>query len=280
MIERNLKFEKHFQITSPDVPLIDHLKLSCPQLSKQKLKNALQSGAVWLGRNKSINRIRRAKKVLHVGDEIHVYYDENILLAKCSDAELVADEALYSLWNKPQGMFSQGTKWGDHCSIARWVEQNGFPQRPSFQVHRLDRATSGLVLVAHSKKVASQLTGMFENRKVEKRYYARVNGKFEARDIPLKIETKIDGKKSVSVVLSAQYDVDDDQSLLLVEIKTGRKHQIRRHLSELGFPIVGDRLYGNLSVDSSKSELPDLQLTACYLAFICPVTGEHKEYKL
>ncbi|MCF6193973.1 MAG: pseudouridine synthase [Kangiellaceae bacterium] len=140
---------------------IDCLSLSCPQISIKKLKLAMTYGAVWLSREKSKTvRVRRAKRKLLKGDKLSIYFDEKILFSPISPAQLISDEGEYSIWNKPSGMFSQGTKWGDHSSIARWVElfglaKNDLDLRPAFLVHRLDRATSGIILLAHSKKMAA-----------------------------------------------------------------------------------------------------------------------------
>ncbi len=54
----------------------------------------------------------------------------------------------------PYGMLSQGSKWSDHCTIARFAQQHLTPERPVFIVHRLDRAATGLILIAHSKKTS------------------------------------------------------------------------------------------------------------------------------
>ena len=66
----------------------------------------------------------------------------------------------------------------------------------------------------------------------------------------------------------------DEKTLVTVEIETGRKHQIRKHLSEFGYPIIGDRLYGSGHSDNN------LQLQSNYLQFICPSTNEMREYSL
>ena len=276
MNDSSLKFEKHLSIDKDDCFAVDWLASHCP-LSKQKLKHAMQSGACWLTRGGKTNRLRRAKRTLHKGDELHLYYDEKILFENTTPATLVADEKLFSVWDKPCGMFSQGTKWGDLSAISRWVEQVGIPQRQSFQVHRLDRATSGLILVAHQKKVAAQLAAMFEAREITKHYRARVAGQFPDDEQHRRIDSAIDGKAAVTLILESNYFKGQNQSELLVKIETGRKHQIRKHLSSLGFPIIGDRLYGNKENIDDK-DLPDLQLRSCYLAFKSPLDDNYFEY--
>ena len=72
-----------------------------------------------------------------------------------------------------------------------------------------------------------------------------------------------------------EFDASKNQSLLEARIETGRKHQIRRHLADLGYPVVGDRLYGN-----GEAGGVDLQLMAFMLAFRCPVSGEKVVYQL
>ena len=130
--------------------------------SKQKIKQAMQKGAVWLTDNKGTHRLRRHSKKLNSGTTLHFYFDSAVLNGVVDDAILVADEGDYSVWYKPRGMLSQGSKWGDHVAINRWVEKNLEPQRPAFIIHRLDRFASGLILIAHKKKVATLLADLFQ----------------------------------------------------------------------------------------------------------------------
>lgn len=242
-------------------------------LSKQKVKDAMKKGAVWLSRGKQARPLRRKNASLSLGDELHLYYNEQVLSESVSKPELIADEGDYSVWHKPYGVWSQGSKWGDHCSIGRLVEEHFDFNRQTYVVHRLDRAARGLIIVAHNKEAAAALSAMFAKRAAEKHYLAWVSGKFPHDSIT--IEKPIDKKPAKSIVTIKEYDAESDRSLLSVQILTGRKHQIRIHLASLGFPIIGDRLYGDADDHS-----PDLQLQANQLSFKCPLTGDLKQYQL
>lgn len=232
----------------------------------------MSKGCVWLESSIGVHRLRRAKKTVHENDILHIYYDETILNTTPVAAELIADEGEYSIWNKPYGMYSQGTKWGDHCTLYRWAEEQLKPQRPAFPVHRLDRAANGLMILAHSKKMAANFSELFKNRKIQKQYKATVEGTLDDLILPYTITSDIDNKPAQSKIISS--DRNKNTSTVTIEIETGRKHQIRKHLSELGHPVVGDRLYG-----SGKSA-EDLQLQSYYLKFICPVKDTVREYSL
>ena len=280
----NQKQEFHIEITTNDKIAVDYLA-EVSGLSRQKIKTVMQQGCVWLEQeNKPVTRLRRAKKLVSTGNILHFYYDENILQQTPQTATLISDEGDYSIWNKPSGMFSQGSKWGDHCTIQRWAEKNLVPERVAFVVHRLDRAANGLIILAHKKKVAAQFGRMFEQRKITKVYQVLVEGCFfeAAENGSITINTELDDKESVSHVTVLEFDETNNQTLLEVNIETGRKHQIRKHLSGLGFPVVGDRLYGSAS-ESSQGSLDggnNLQLSAVRLSFVCPVSQKEKVFKL
>ena len=142
-------------------------------------------------------------------------------------------------------------------------------------MHRLDRAATGLILIAHGKKVAARLSALFASRQIEKCYRVIVHGRFPDEQQTIKSATN--GKPATSHIRLLEYDQTARRSLLEVKIETGRKHQIRHHLSEAGFPIVGDRLYGDTDKEAGHE---DLQLTAFTLAFHCPVTGEPLTFRL
>jgi len=267
-------FELHLTVEEPVVALT--LLSSHCGLSKQQLKLAMQKGAVWVTSGKGhTQRLRRAKKMLKLGDSLHFYFDKAVSDSIAIPSELVEDFTDYSVWNKPYGVYSQGSKWGDHCTIARWAQQHLQPERPAFVVHRLDRATSGLMLLAHSKNAAQRLSQLFAERRVEKGYRALVHGEFPCDTQT--VDQPIDGRGACSHFNILQYDPEKDLSLVDVSIETGRKHQIRKHLSGLHYPIVGDRLHG---IETRLSTGLDLQLCAYRLRFMCPLTDESREFEL
>lgn len=284
MSELTSPFEIHITVDVAESRAVD-LLATATGLSKQHLKQVMQKGAVWLEEKKTgkPRRLRRASKTLSVGDELYLYYDSAVLEAVPTAPRMIADEGVYSVWYKPYGLRSQGSKWGDHCTVQRWVEQNLTPQRPAFVVHRLDRAATGLILIAHKKAIANELSKLFAQREMEKRYQVIVHGEFPAGSWPEKIDAEIDGRHARSFARLLQYDADKDWSLLEVRIDTGRKHQIRKHLSGIGFPVVGDRLYGaeKAGQETTHEEADEnLQLCAVSLRFVCPVTRQEKYYEL
>ena len=265
--------EKHISAGVAGITAIE-LLAEHTRLSRQQLKTAMTNGAVWLETGHGIRRIRRAKKVLQAGERLHFYYDSKIQSQKPEPAGLIADQADYSIWDKPAGMYSQGSKWGDHCSIVRWAGQHLEPGRTARLVHRLDRAASGLILLAHNRQAARAFSSMFQQRLITKHYRALVEGDFSRIELPFTINTPVQDKAAETVIIDADYDQDKHATTLVIDLKTGRKHQIRRHLAGTGHPLVGDRLYG--TGDSSR----DLQLKAVYLDFECPLTGLRRTYAL
>lgn len=275
----NSATEYHYIQRQANQSLLDSLDEHTEHaFSKQQLKQFMQQGAVWWAKapqgakkpakSTRPGRVRRAKKPLQPGDEIWFYCDPKVLNQTVTPPTLVADETDYSVWYKPKGMLSQGSKWGDHTTLNRWIEMHyRFGEepdaRPCWIVHRLDKATDGLMLIAHTKKAAQQLTRQFENHQVQKTYRARVHGHFPAAQQHYR--EPIHGKPAISHARLCDFDSATETSQVEVRIETGRKHQIRRHLSQAGFPIVGDRLYG----DAAENAM-DLQLTAVQLVLLTP----------
>lgn len=274
MQETTEKFERHITVTNSGDNAVQLLH-EATDLSKQKIKSAMHNGAVWLSRGNSSQRLRRATRTLLDGDQIHIYFDPRVQAETPPEPLLIEDAGGYSVWRKPSGMRSQGSKWGDHCTIMRWAEQHLHPERTAYTVHRLDLAANGLILVAHSRSIAAALAELFRERRIEKRYLAIVHGDFSENTSPLRIETPIEAKTACSEVSFQSSSEDGHRSLVEIRIETGRKHQIRRHLADAGFPIVGDRLYGQGERDGI-----DLQLTAYHLAFHCPVNSRDVTYML
>lgn len=261
------KFE--FTVTQAEQTALD-LLAEGTGLSKQRIKDAMNKGAVWWTLKGKTLRLRRATKVLHKGSKIQFFYDEQVLARKPESANLIYDGGNYSIWFKPAGMLSQGSQWGDHCSILRWVEVNGQPnegqrQRECFLVHRLDADAMGLIILAHDSQSAAKLSALFQARDMRKFYQAWVVDDCDVPTTGLTLNYELDGKSAITHIKKIR--VENNKTFLDVHIETGRKHQIRRHLANIGHPIVGDKLYGTKSPSG-------LQLLAYRLEFVCPNTKQ------
>ena len=94
---------------------------SATGLSKSKVKQAMEKGAVWLDRGGSRRRLRRARTALKTRDRLALYYDPALLERAAPTARCLAEEGRYSLWYKPAGLMAQGTDYADPCSVLRKV---------------------------------------------------------------------------------------------------------------------------------------------------------------
>jgi tRNA pseudouridine32 synthase/23S rRNA pseudouridine746 synthase len=187
--------------------------------------------------------------------------------------------------NKASGILSVPGRLREHQDCLEKRVQRVLPSATI--VHRLDMATSGIMLMALNKKSHVAISQQFEQRKTRKNYLARVFGKVLVTegsinlplisDWPNRPRQKIDhdnGKPSLTHYRVLGYsESPTEQATTLVELKpvTGRSHQLRVHMLALGHPILGDRLYAH---EQALALSPRLTLHASRLAFSHPVTGE------
>jgi tRNA pseudouridine32 synthase/23S rRNA pseudouridine746 synthase len=256
------------RIIGPDDPetICDVLALYSG-LSKGRIKRAMNCGAVWLHKSAGKSRrIRRATTRVKQGDRVALYYDEAILSQVPPCARCIRDMKAYSVWFKPANLMTQGTRFGDHGALTRQVERYFAPRRKVFLVHRLDRETSGLVIMAHNRRSAALLSAMFRSRKIQKTYQAWVLGDLGSTQSEGTIDLQLDAKRAVTHYVLKQFDAQKNQSLVQVTPVTGRRHQIRRHFDVIGHPVMGDPRYGRGNKNKSG-----LQLTAVGLTFECPL---------
>lgn len=191
-----------------------------------------------------------------------------------------ADDALLIV-DKPAGMLSVPGRGEDKQDCLTTRVQQLYPD--ALNVHRLDMATSGLMVMARSKDVHRRLSMAFAERRVEKRYIAQVVGVPQETcgeiDFPLIVDwpnrprQKIcheQGKPSLTRWRLLKSAADGRSSFLELEPITGRSHQLRVHLAAIGHPILGDEFYA-----PQEHVLPyeRMMLHACFLAFQHPVTG-------
>lgn len=182
--------------------------------------------------------------------------------------------------NKPADLLAVPGRGADKqdCLIAR-VQQT-FPD--ALIVHRLDMATSGLLVLALGAQIHSRLSQLFRDRQVEKRYVAIVQGRLEkaageidlpiSADWPNRPRQQINhdtGKPSLTRYRLLSYDPEANVSRMELEPVTGRTHQLRVHLAAIGHPIVGDSLYR----DEGRNQAQRLLLHAQMLSFSHPVSA-------
>ena len=183
--------------------------------------------------------------------------------------------------NKPSGLLSVPGRGEDKqdCMISRL--QQTYPQ--ALTVHRLDMPTSGIIIFALNKETQKKINTLFERKKINKQYIAKVHGVFQQNkgtiSQPLitdwinRPKQKIDykqGKHSITKYEVISADEENNCSLVKLIPITGRSHQLRVHMSSLGHQILGDELYGT---DKSRSASNRLLLHAEQISFTHPISN-------
>ncbi|MDO6486455.1 bifunctional tRNA pseudouridine(32) synthase/23S rRNA pseudouridine(746) synthase RluA [Colwellia sp. 6_MG-2023] len=187
--------------------------------------------------------------------------------------------------NKSSGLLSVPGRLPEHQDCLQNRVQRVLPT--ATVVHRLDMATSGIMIMALNKPAHVSISRQFEQRKTKKSYIARVYGQVKDQagsvDLPLicdwpnRPKQKVDhenGKQSLTHYQVLSYnDLNSGEESSLVELTpvTGRSHQLRVHMLALGHPILGDRLYAHKQALAASSRLT---LHARNLSLAHPVTGE------
>lgn len=196
--------------------------------------------------------------------------------------EVIHQDGALLVLNKPPGLLSVPGRGEDKqdCLSARVQAQ--FPD--ALVVHRLDMATSGLIVMARGMDAQRALSAAFERRQVHKRYLAVVAGllpigaDWQTIDLPILVDwpnrplrtIHPEGQASQTRWRCAAQDLASGSSRLELEPLTGRSHQLRVHLQALGHPILGDALYAPEPVQAMA---PRLLLHACALGLAHPQSG-------
>ncbi len=298
---RTISFLARTEDTDTRVDL--YLAFNLKELTRSRIQGLIKGGSVKVN-----NSAVKAGCRLKAGDEIIIYIPPSSpypLKPEPLDFSIIYEDSSIIVLNKPPGLVIHPAPGHDsgtlvhgllyHCDDLSGI---GGILRPGI-VHRLDKDTSGLLVVAKNDNAHNFLSSQFKNGSISKRYIALVHGIPEERegviDLPI---SRHPVKRKVMAVSTAKGKnaftmwkvkeiLGNKFALLSVIIKTGRTHQIRVHMSHIGHPVVGDPVYGYKDtwwrkntgypeeiVDSIKRQM----LHSEYLGFLHPDTKEYIEF--
>jgi len=276
-----------------------------PALSRSFVQKIIKGGRVKVNGKETA---KVARQLFH-NDEVSLdipAMKRAPILPEDIPVDVVYEDEHLIVINKPAGMVvhpAQGNRSGTlanallhHCKDLSGI---GGVERPGI-VHRLDKDTSGIMVVAKDDITHRELSKMFKDRKVTKKYMAMVHGKVKSDcgtiEAPIGRSQSDRKKMAVVNIVTEKQLIDnqrkartaksrnavthykvikrfDDRTLLELKLETGRTHQIRVHMAYINHPIVGDKIYGY-----KKDKAETMALHSFALGFIHPFTGEYMEF--
>jgi 23S rRNA pseudouridine1911/1915/1917 synthase len=235
--------------------------------TRKSVQKAIKKGLLRVNKSKvETGRFLKAADVLELIEEqrpLDTSFEQDI--------EVVYEDEYLAVVIKPAGLVVSGNQFKtlvnalpNNVQLSKEKDALPYPK----PVHRLDAQTSGLVLVAKTATSVVSLSKLFEEKQIEKEYCAVVVGKpDDSGVINLAIE-KQEAESSFQVLKTIPSLKNEYLSLVKLSPKTGRTHQLRIHMVSIGFPIVGDKLYGE---EGKTLEKKGLFLAAIQLKFKHPV---------
>ncbi|MGH8805148.1 MAG: RluA family pseudouridine synthase [Polaromonas sp.] len=264
-----------------------------PEFSRSYLQQLIEAGAVRLGGLTVTKTSTRVKAGDELTIELRPTPQSQAFKPEAMALDIVFEDPHLLVINKPAGLVV-------HPAPGNWSGTllNGLlahdPQASSLPragiVHRLDKDTSGLMVVARQRKVMDQLVGLIAARNVSREYIALAHGAWKGAKTRLVdaaigrdprnrlrmavVDLEKNSGKAASTVVSLLQNAER-HCLVKCRLHTGRTHQIRVHMAFLGHPLVADELYGGVVAGGLRRQA----LHACRLAFEHPITGAMMEFR-
>ena len=262
-----------------------------PHISRSRIQTMIKDGHALVD-----GRIEKPGYKVKLGEQVTIELPERQVrevLPEPIPLSVIYEDPHFIVLNKPPGLVvhpAPGNYTGTLVNALLYhygslpssgAGPEGNERERAGIVHRLDKDTSGVMVVARTREALSALSGQFKNRVVRKQYLALVAGviKKGSGSVELGLGRHVKDRKKMSVHTHSareavtMYIVKEryrDATLVEVEIKTGRTHQIRVHMAHVGHPVLGDRVYGG----SKAAKYAERQmLHAESLSLLHPVTG-------
>jgi len=269
-------------------------------ISRAKAQELIERGDVKVN-----NSLKQKSYKLKADDFVEIFEDSlkingetEKLIPQNIPIEVLYTDNYLVLVSKPAGMVvypcighKEGTLLNALAYHFKKLATIGAPLRPGV-VHRLDKDTSGVIVIAIDDRAYYGLVEMFKKRQVKKEYLAIVYGELKGSGtITLPIGRAENNRKKMSTNAKrakeaiTKWQVLEnfkDYTLVKVKIITGRTHQIRVHFSAIGHPLLGDRTYGrktHIEKENKKISVPRQMLHAWRIEFKHPVTGEDMKFE-
>ena len=277
--------EYRFVVDNPGVRLDKYVGEKCPELSRTHAQKLIAEGKIRVN-----DRAAKASTRLNINDRVDIIVPPAPATSLSPEAiplDIIHQDDDLLVVDKPPGLTIYPAPGHPshtlvNAIIARFPELPGDTLRPGI-VHRLDKDTSGLMVVAKNSSAQQDLADQFKAHLVSKTYLVLVKGQLtpEQGAIDAAIGRDPHNRKRMAVVTEGreartEYQVINyigKHTLLEVKPKTGRTHQIRVHLAAIGFPVVGDKIYGVKSPFLARQFLH-----ASRLGFTHPTTHEYVEF--
>jgi len=217
--------------------------------AKSSTKLKLNDEIIFFNLNYKFNLSKNSKK-----------FNPNKEVIKESEDQIIDDNENFVVLNKNAGISVQGGTKSKKNLIDIFSKSKVFLNKKPYPVHRLDKATSGVLIIAKNRETAKLLTTLFRIRKIHKTYLAISNGEIEKNQGELNHDLiRYEGKKKILENARTYFRIlDRNLNCSLIELKpiTGRKHQIRKQLFSIGHCVLGDDKYHNAVYKSNiKNEL-------------------------
>ena len=266
----NSRFDRWFKSNVKNLPqsLIEKiLRLNKIKINRKKVKSSyrVQSGDIVEIYDVSKFKINDRPKIIK--------YKASLKEVDVYDNYILENNDNFVVINKPRGIAVQSGTKSFRNIIDVLKDTKYFENTKPYIVHRLDKETSGILIIAKSREYAQLFTSLFRIRKIHKTYIALAHGKISSKKITLRDDLFIieNGKKIVQKAISylRLLKASSDYSYVELNPITGRKHQLRKQLYNIGNPIIGDDKYFiNRRVGKSKVKNKNLLLHAYKIKFM------------